>query len=280
MCWLCELYGKDGELWYLNPENYAGTMYKRKQPGAKSVAFGQDPEHLQWAALTEIAVAKREDPEKFQRLVKDANENPVGHVVGVGQVLPLEDCYKVLELAYPIATISCICRRAARAIEEKSPEEYSCMGFGVGILKWERWPERYKGGAYFPSPDEAKEWIEKWDANGLVHTVMTFGDHFIGGLCNCDYPGCILIQSRLDYGVEPVCLKGHYVAKVDYEACNGCQMCILRCQFGALRFEPTMDRVIIDALRCYGCGLCQTGCPQGAINLLDRKSVPALKDVW
>ena len=154
------------------------------------------------------------------------------------------------------------------------------MGFGVGTLKWERWPERYKGGAHFPSLDESKEWIEKWDARGLVHTVMTFGGHFIGGLCNCDYPGCILIQSRLDYGVEPVCLKGHQVAKVDHDICIGCQTCISRCQFGAIRFEPTMDRVIIDALKCYGCGLCQTGCPQEAINLLDRKSIPALKDVW
>lgn len=280
MCWACDLWGKDEEIWYFNPENYSAAMYKRKKPGAKSVVYGQDPEHMQWEALKAIVVAKREDPEKFVQMIKAANENPVGNVVGFGQVLPLKDCYRVLELSYPMATMSCICRRATRAIEETSPEEYSCMGTGVGTFKWERWPERYKGGVHFPSLDEAKKWIEKWDKKGMVHMVMTFGGHFIGGLCNCDYPGCILIRHRLDYDVEPVCLKGHYIAKVNYDACNGCRICVQRCQFGAIRFEVVQNKPIIDAFRCYGCGLCETGCPKNAISLIDRMSIPSLREVW
>ncbi|MFH1002948.1 MAG: 4Fe-4S binding protein [Chloroflexota bacterium] len=278
MCWACDLYG-NGQLWYLNPENYSATLYKRKV-GTKAIAFGKDPEHMQWDALREIAIAKREDPDKFAALVKDANENPVGHVVGFGQVLPLKDCYKVMELSYPMATMSCICRRATRATEETCPDEYSCMGTGVGCFKWERWPERYKGGVHFPSMDEARAWIEKWDKAGMVHMVMTFGGHFIGGLCNCDYPDCILIRHRLDYGVQPICLKGHYVAKVNYDACNGCRICVSRCQFGAIKFEVTQHKPLIDAFRCYGCGLCETACPRKAISLIDRMSIPSLREVW
>ena len=253
-------------------------MYKRKQPGAKSIAFGQDPEHLQWAALTEIAVAKREDPAKFQRLVKDANENPVGHVVGVGQVLPLEDCYKVLELAYPVATISCICRRAARAIEEKGPEEYSCMGFGVGILKWERWPERYKGGCKFVNIEEAIEWNHAMDDRGFVHILMLFGAPFIGGFCQCDYPDCGSLRNGVDFGVGVY--KSHYLAQVDYEKCNGCGICAQRCQWGALKFETTTGKANIDQFKCFGCGLCHTACPREAINLVKRSDVPAVAEVW
>ena len=59
------------------------------------------------------------------------------------------------------------------------------------------------------------------------------------------------------------CLKSHYVAKVDYDECNGCGVCVQRCQFGAIKFEVTQGKTNIDHMRCFGCGLCETGCPSG-----------------
>ncbi|MFH1002858.1 MAG: 4Fe-4S dicluster domain-containing protein [Chloroflexota bacterium] len=278
MCGAYNLGGK-GTVWYLNPENYAAAFYQRQEAGSRAVAVSQGPGRPLWASLKEIAVARREDPVKYGRLVKAANQNAAGHPVGFGQVLPLKDGYRVLELAYPMALTSCLCRRATRGVEETSPEEYSCMRIGVGTLAWEQWPERYKGGVYFPTLDEAKAWLEKWDKRGLVHIITTSDGHLIDGLCNCDYPDCLLMRHRLDYGVEPICLKSHYVARVDYGACDGCLACAQRCQFEAIRFEATKGKPMIDAFRCYGCGLCETGCPQGAISLVDRMSRPSLRGV-
>jgi len=147
------------------------------------------------------------------------------------------------------------------------------------MLKWERWPERYKGGVKFMSPDEVKEWLTYWDTQGMVHMIMNYGGQ-IGGICNCDYPDCVIIRYRLDYGLNNALIKGHYVAAVDYDKCNGCGVCVQRCQFGALKFEITMDKVNIDQYRCFGCGVCATGCPREAITLVDRISLPALKDEW
>jgi hypothetical protein len=44
----------------------------------------------------------------------------------------------------------------------------------------ERWL-RY-GGAISYDPDEAKEWLVKWNKKGMVHILMTWGSH--GGICN------------------------------------------------------------------------------------------------
>jgi ferredoxin len=70
------------------------------------------------------------------------------------------------------------------------------------------------------------------------------------------------------------------VAKVDYDECNGCGVCVQRCQFGAIKFEVTQEKTNIDQMRCFGCGLCETGCPSGAIDLVDRESLPGLREMW
>ncbi len=278
MCWVCDIYG-DGGLWYLNPKNYARNLYRLRTPGAAR-AFGEDPETLGLRRMQEILETRFTDREEFSRLVKEANEMREKGPFQIGQVVPLQDAHKMVELSGPFAAMSCLCRIHTRAREERSPREYSCGGLGVGMLKWERWPERYKGGVHFMSPDEAKEWLTKWNKRGMVHIPMTFGGSFIGGLCNCDYPDCLVIRHRVDYGMETGCLKGHYVAKVDYDLCTGCGDCVQRCQFGALKLEVTTRKANIDLLQCFGCGLCETGCSQGAISLADRMSFPMLQEVW
>jgi NAD-dependent dihydropyrimidine dehydrogenase PreA subunit len=111
-----------------------------------------------------------------------------------------------------------------------------------------------------------------------VAILMTYGAPYVGGLCMCDYPDCGMIRLRLDVGVG--CLKSHYVAIVDYDLCNGCGVCVQRCQFGALKFEISTDKAHIDQYRCFGCGVCATGCPRGAISLKRREEIPALAEVW
>jgi len=283
MCWICEAYG-DPEIengrWYLNPENHARHMYKVKRPGQKSSAYGSDPESQSAETFFEIIETRFQDTEKFKKLVKDANEMKGEGPFQIGQVVPLKEAKRIAEYSYPIASMSCLCRLAGRAEEEQNEHEYSCTGLGAGMLKWERWPERYKGGVNFMSADEAKEWLEKWDRKGMVHIIMTFGGSYVGGLCNCSYPTCMNMRSRLDYGVETMCIKSHWVASINYDLCNGCGVCAQRCQFGAVKFEVTQGKANIDQFACYGCGLCETGCPRGAIELVDRESLPGLKEVW
>ncbi len=283
MCWVCDQYG-DPEIengrWFLNPLNHSRHMYKVKRPDHKAAAYGSDPEGQSGKAIFEIMATRFEDADKFTTLVREANAMKGDGPFQIGQVVPIQEAFKIAELSYPVASMHCICRYHHRAHEERNDHEYSCTGLGVGMFKWERWPERYKGGVNFMGPDEVKEWLRKWNKKGMVHTIMTFGGNFVGGLCNCDYPDCGIIRARLDYGIETGCLKSHWVAKVDYDKCNGCGVCVQRCQFGAMKFEVTKDKTNIDQLRCFGCGLCETGCPSGAIELLERESLPGLREMW
>lgn len=282
MCEVCEKWGNNGELWYFNPENYGRQLYRRpgadnkKLPLALQIEKEANPQVL-LKELDEIEdpVREREIKDKLNEIYKGAS----------CQVLPLRECLKVAELAVPMAALSCICRRQNRAVEETNIEEYTCLGTGVGMLKAERWPERYKGGVHYLSPDEVKEWLIKMDKKGFMHCVMVygqseFGSPFIGGICNCDYPVCMPMRRRLDYGLDKFLLKSHYVAVADYSECNGCGVCVQRCQYGALKKEVTMNKPNIDMFRCFGCGLCETGCPRGAIKLIDRTSIPALREEW
>ena len=285
MCWLCEQYGDpehgDGS-WYLNPRNYARNMYKLRAPGEgfKGAEAGMETGVHETRGPTRadvLAAIERGDGAEADRVMKILSDDFISGGGQPNQVVPLAEADKVLELCSPIGLIACLCRKAARAIDERNEHEYTCMGMGVGMLKWERWPERYKGGVKFVNIDEAKEWNHELDRRGFVHLLMTFGAPFIGGFCQCDYPDCGALRGAVDWGVGTI--KSHYVAMVDYDICNGWGICASRCQFGALKFEVTTRKANIDQFKCYGCGLCHTGCPREAIRLVNRAELPALAEV-
>ena len=279
MCWLCDQFGdpEHGKgYWYLNPRNYARNMYKLRAPGemAKGADAGLETGARAGPTMSDLLTAvENNDAAEYHRLTGIMQESGQG-----SQIVPLEDADRVLELCSPIGLMACLCRKGTRAIDERNELEYTCMGMGAGMLKWERWPERYKGGVKFVNIDEAKEWNHELDKRGFVHILMLFGAPFIGGFCQCDYPDCGVVRNGVDFGIGT--LKSHYLAEVDYDECNGCGICAQRCQWGALKFEVTTETANIDQFRCYGCGLCQTGCPRGAIKLVERKLVPALAEVW
>ena len=289
MCRMCEQLG-EGQIWYLNPKNYAHRMYKKREPGTQETstmiesAADMRGDYVEGAPIEDVIhdiaeVRANGDLDTANRMTQELIEREA-RIPGC-HVLPLQDAFAVMDLVQgPMAAMMCFCRKSVRAEESCSLDEYSCMGMGTGMLKWERWPERYRGGVEFLSPSQAKEWVEYWDKRGYVHMVMQEGQDFIGGFCNCDYPGCFAIRNRLDYGITSHLVKAEYVAKVDYNRCNGCGDCVKRCQFGALRYEVTLDKANIDPFACYGCGLCATICRRNAIELIPRKNFPALANVW
>ncbi len=279
MCWMCDRYGDGKRQWFLNPELFARNMYKLRDPGEKTASFGQ----IGGAAKrvieqTEVVRIRDDEPEKFAEALRLYNEDNLNFTAD--QAITLQEAFQIADIGAPMASMMCICRQMDRASDERNPMEYSCLGAGPGMFKWERWPERYKGGVHFMPPDEVKEWLTKWNKRGFMHTIMTaHGMPYIEGICNCEYPACWAIRDRLDIGITKL-LKGHFVAQLDYDKCNGCGICVQRCQFGACKFEVRIDKTNIDLMRCFGCGLCQTGCPREAITMVERARLPGVKEIW
>ncbi|MBI4308003.1 MAG: 4Fe-4S binding protein [Chloroflexi bacterium] len=277
MCRMCTWLG-EGDIWYRNPKLYSNRLYKLREPGRRpQEAWTEDL----GGDLGKAVQAKADgDLATFQRIVGEINARDAK--VPSGQVLPLKDAIDVVtSIGTPLAAMMCLCRKVNRGEEETSVNEYSCMGLGTGMLKWERWPERYRGGVQFMTPKEATEWLEYWDSRGMMHLVMQeTGTNFLSGICNCDYPDCQLIRRRIDYGLVYQLTKAEYVCEVDYEKCNGCGECLGRCHFNGLKYESTIDKPNIDQMACFGCGLCMTACHRNAIKLVPRTAYAGLRNVW
>ncbi len=278
MCRMCDTLSSDPkQIWYKDPRQYSNRLYKLREPGKRQEEVQQSV-GFQSKLQTAIEAKADGDLPTHDAIIGEMNQRAAMHPGG--QILPLQDAMDMTDMGTPMAAMKCICREQTRACEECSLSEYSCMGLGTGMYKWERWPERYKGGVEFLSPTEAKEWLEHWNRKGMVHLIMQEGGDFLGGLCNCDYPDCGAIRLRIDYGLDQQLVKAEYVCFVDFDKCNGCGDCLGRCNFNALKYETTTEKANIDQFACFGCGLCETACPRDAIYLRRRKELAGLVNVW
>jgi ferredoxin len=131
------------------------------------------------------------------------------------------------------------------------------------------------------SAEEAKEHLEKCTESGLVHNATYVGSPaYMSKLCNCEYPVCIWLQWRIDWGLTGILKKGHYVARLDLDRCTGCKECIDACQFKAINYSPTYEKAILKQEICFGCAQCMRVCPEGAVQMQERDKIPALKEEW
>ena len=197
-----------------------------------------------------------------------------------GQFVPVEEVMQILDKSISTIRFPCLCRSTVRG---RTDDRY-CMGIVldpalIGINK--------NISPYFPGDvdeltnEEAKTLVEKWDSNGIYHTVWTNLTPFITNFCHCSAGDCIPTQMRLHGKARSSRLfKGEYVAEIDLEKCNGCRDCKLQCQFGAITSSFSSQKCSVNQFLCVGCGLCRAVCPLEAIALVDKSSIPALVNEW
>jgi heterodisulfide reductase subunit A-like polyferredoxin len=73
--------------------------------------------------------------------------------------------------------------------------------------------------------------------------------------------------------------RGETVAQLDVAKCTGCRGCAKLCPFDAIDARAR-GPVTFLAEKCWGCGICRTGCGRDAISLVDRRTVPAVANLW
>ncbi|MFQ5382676.1 MAG: hypothetical protein ACE5EF_13805, partial [Dehalococcoidia bacterium] len=140
---MCDMLGS-GETWYLNPKNYSNRMYKLREPGKRPTEqLGNSPnvgasEGGPSALQVAIEAKANGDLDTFNKITGEMNQKAL--LRPAAQAVPFFEMLDVLDMGMPVAAMMCICRKNSRACEECSLSEYSCMGLGSGMLKWERWP--------------------------------------------------------------------------------------------------------------------------------------------
>ncbi|NVM56012.1 MAG: hypothetical protein HWN66_20105 [Candidatus Helarchaeota archaeon] len=273
MCQYCAQYG-EGHKWYLNPKNFTEEMIKsHRVQTARVVEMLGGPEKMNF----EMGAAESIDsflPNIHDQDALNSLNQLIAEQLHGGQVIPLEDAFKIVDLTKGILLIPCYCRKYFGNIEKMT-----CMFFypvSEMVPKTRPWEKCEQLTA-----EAAKIHLREFDKQGYVHSVYWAPIPVPIVMCNCEYPYCIGMRSRLNYGVMNAARKSEYICTVDPEKCDGCEgepKCPKRCSFGAIKYTPSTQRVMISPTDCFGCGVCRPACDRGAMKLIDRAQFISLKN--
>ena len=281
MCEFCHQHG-EGKKWYLKAEHYSQELLNDLERRHFIREFLQKYGKETGAKFEEDFQKAFQGPVWLRKIIYHFKEQrqQLDHF---GQVVPLEDLAKVLDLASSIVRVPCICRKMNKG---RTDAEY-CFGLGMDAEKMldinEAFLETFRRGpedAHFDrlSKEEAMALIRDFEKQGLIHTIWTFKTPFIGGICNCDRADCLaMLCYRYDFRSF---FRAEFVAEVSNDACIGCRECMALCQFGAIGFSVMDQKSFIDPVRCYGCGICRSACEIAAIQLAPRTEHPVACNLW
>jgi len=288
MCEFCHEHG-EGKKWYLQMKNYSSellyeTLSAERQAMAEALTRWDWTSNFLESFLLPAIQMKQKPPE--EEIPEDANHKTEQQInsaetlirrktVHFGQVIPIEDVEKVLDMTDSITRFPCGCRYFATG---KSDKRY-CFGLGKdlhGILG--KFPEASSGLEVFDK-HEALKIIREFDEEGLMHSVWTGVTPYIGGLCNCDRD-CGAYRDYIENDGVPSFFHAEYICRIDWDLCNGCKSCMRQCQFGAMFYSSVLAKVYINEVKCFGCGVCRAACPNHAITLIPREDSPKAKDIW
>lgn len=199
------------------------------------------------------------------------NRNPMRADGHFGQVLPLEDAQIILSelAAEPIMENYCMCRWM-----QKGKKEACCINFGVlsGVI--EKLPRFIpKDRVVMLDREQAMERLEEHNKKGYIASVWFQPVPYICAICSCETPECGGLRLRNDFNLKAV-YKAEYIIQLDHDKCEGCKACVSMCQFSAIRFIPSINRVMIDYDKCFGCGVCRHACKFDALQLIPREEYP------
>ncbi len=290
MCQWCTKHGA-GKKWYMNSKNYHADqisseedmreylteqwmnfeqIYIRKITGFSSKDLGYK---LKMPIIGRILRSKAEamiHSEKKNRNPKNAD----GHF---GQVIPLEDAQIIMsQLAdEPIILNYCMCRWMQR-----KKKEAVCINFGVLSEVIEKLPR------FIPKErtcridrETAIEKLEEFNKKGYISSVWFQPVPYINAICSCESPECGGFTLRNNFDLH-VMYKAEYIIQLDQDKCQGCKQCVAMCQLNAIRYIPSMDRVIIDYNKCFGCGICRHACKYDALKLIPREEYPGFDGTY
>ena len=280
MCDFCIKHG-EGKKWYLQAKNYGEDL-------ASDIKRRKFIEHF----FNEMVAPGPKDA--FQGLKRLQSAPPLmrrfmGSLMSrsfkrkhFGQIVPIEDIEKILEICSGIVRTPCVCRRLTRG-----KDGAFCLGVTISLEKSpfreavssDYWEGPDSAGAETMTRDQALDLMRDFERQGLCHSLWTFITPFIGGICNCDRMDCLGLLYTLRGGLKMM-WRGEYVARVDPDLCRGCRTCLKNCQFGAISYSVLAQKCAIQEDACWGCGICRAACQQNAISLLDRASVPSVARLW
>ncbi len=185
---------------------------------------------------------------------------PVGQSISTRlEAIPYEKAEELVRAHEKFLVAPCICRKEHKMMEKgcNKPEE-SCLILGRGA-------DYYKRNGLGRTIDlkEALEILRRADSTGLV--LQCSNAQKIMNICCCCGCCCQVLKTVKRHPMPSSIISSPFQAHAEPESCEGCGVCVERCQMEALTLED--DKVVLDLNRCIGCGLCVTTCSTGSLTL-------------
>jgi ferredoxin len=206
-------------------------------------------------------------------LFKEAWKVPQMRTIPIGrsidpllEVLPYERAEELIRDKNKAVVAPCICRR------ERLMTGHSCGKPLETCISFDMAAEYYRrnGLGRETTIDEVRDILRAADEAGLVLQPSNSRDPLF--ICCCCGDCCGVLNTVKKFPKPAALLSTSFQVSADPETCEGCGICIDRCQMEALRLED--DTIQVDLDRCIGCGLCVSACPTDSL-ALKRKDHPA-----
>jgi len=156
----------------------------------------------------------------------------------------------------------CICRKERQMMGEgcDKPLE-SCLVFGMGADYYQ-----HNGLGRVIERSEVLDILKLADKSGLV--LQPGNSRKIVNICCCCGCCCGILRNIKLQPNPATLIASAFIATLTPETCNGCGVCVKRCQMDALELKD--DKAALDLTRCIGCGLCVSTCPTQSLALVRK----------
>ena len=196
---------------------------------------------------------------------------PQLRTIPVSQSIPIEHKVMSYESAEAIVrshrrllVAPCICRRERKLAGEGCAKlEEACLVFGQGADYYLK-----NGLGRLIDQEEALRILKEADREGLV--LQPGNSQTAGNICCCCGCCCGVLRTIKKHPEPAKIISSPFRVSADVLTCDGCGICLDRCQMEALRLDD--GRVAVDLRRCIGCGLCVSTCPTGSLRLVRKPS--------
>ena len=253
-------------------EGYDETHYRAPDPTAGGMISVQLDDKLT-REFYDLLNAYMADVMK-ERTPKPKTLNPL-RTVPVRESIPhaekfsvstYDDVRKLVEDAPgPFAVANCICRQKTKRFGAKCSKtdlEETCLMINPDHAR------RYvdMGIGRFIGREEVFAILGHAREDGLV--VQPENSQKPEAICICCGDCCVFLKPIKAYPRPAELFLTNYYVEVDPELCNGCEICVDKCQMDARAMVDSIAAVNLD--RCIGCGNCVVLCPSNA-NSLQKK---------
>jgi ferredoxin len=258
---------KDGRTKYLLSAAFVGFF---------EFTFMRTSDSLPLKKLAELMHTYRYSPEFVQEFFSPGTSRGRAFVYsGVlpevkSEILSFYEAAEYIKKAGRGSLSKCYCRHEAWHLGKNcsAPIDDICMSLGLAsdFVTEQGFGRR-------ASVAELLDTLKKAEDFGLVH----IGDNVLDEttfICNCCGCCCGFLHGITQQHLKHAVTTTQFIAKPDFDECNGCEACVDHCQIKAIKMEG--DYPLVNEEICIGCGVCGHFCPSGAMKMeeRERKVVP------